>query len=148
MNGHSDVIMGSVALNNAGLAERLKFIQNATGAVPSPFDCFLVNRRYVYILDKWFIVKWIMIMIFVKIINKLLFQSISLKTLKLRMDEHMKNGLIVANFLESSPFVLKVISPALPSHPQYDLILRQQYGHSGMIAFYLKGMTPQNIIIL
>ena len=59
MNGHSDVIMGSVALNNAGLAERLKFIQNATGAVPSPFDCFLVNRRYVYILTKCFIVKWI-----------------------------------------------------------------------------------------
>ena len=58
MNGHSDVIMGSVALNNAGLAERLKFIQNATGAVPSPFDCFLVNRRYVYTLTKCFIVKW------------------------------------------------------------------------------------------
>ena len=64
------------------------------------------------------------------------------------MKEHMKNGVIVAKFLEGNPFVLKVISPALPSHPQYDLILRQQYGHSGMIAFYLKGMTPQNIIIL
>ena len=49
MNGHSDVIMGSVALNDAGLADRLKFIQNATGAVPSPFDCSLVNRRSVYI---------------------------------------------------------------------------------------------------
>ena len=57
MNGHSDVIMGSVALNNAGLTERLKFIQNATGAVPSPFDCFLVNRRYVYTLTKCLIVK-------------------------------------------------------------------------------------------
>ena len=57
MNGHSDIIMGSVALNNAGLAERLKFIQNATGAVPSPFDCFLVNRRYVYTLTKCLIVK-------------------------------------------------------------------------------------------
>jgi len=53
MNGHSDVIMGSVALNNVGLFERLKFIQNATGAVPSPFDCFLVNRRSVFILTTY-----------------------------------------------------------------------------------------------
>ena len=60
----------------------------------------------------------------------------------------MKNGVIVAKFLESSPFVLKVISPALPSHPQYDLILRQQYGHSGMIAFYLRGMSTQSIAII
>ena len=45
MNGHSDVIMGSVALNDEGLAERLRFLQNATGGVPSPFDCYLVNRR-------------------------------------------------------------------------------------------------------
>ena len=47
MNGHSDVIMGSVALNDSGLADRLRFLQNATGAVPSPFDCYLVNRRWV-----------------------------------------------------------------------------------------------------
>ena len=68
MNGHSDVIMGSVALNNAGLAERLKFIQNATGAVPSPFDCFLVNRRYVYTLTKCLIVKWIIVIVVAKVI--------------------------------------------------------------------------------
>ena len=45
MNGHSDVIMGSVALNDDELADRLRFLQNATGGVPSPFDCYLVNRR-------------------------------------------------------------------------------------------------------
>merc|ERR1712002_755157 len=44
MNGHSDVIMGSVATNNVDLHGRLRFLQNATGAVPSPFDCYLVNR--------------------------------------------------------------------------------------------------------
>jgi cystathionine beta-lyase/cystathionine gamma-synthase len=33
-----------VAVNDAALAEKLGFIQNAVGAVPSPFDCFLVNR--------------------------------------------------------------------------------------------------------
>ena len=54
MNGHSDVIMGSVALNDSELAERLRFLQNATGAVPSPFDCYLVNRRYaIYHLFKY-----------------------------------------------------------------------------------------------
>ena len=44
MNGHSDVIMGAVSTNNADLAERLRWMQNAAGAVPSPFDCYLVNR--------------------------------------------------------------------------------------------------------
>jgi cystathionine beta-lyase/cystathionine gamma-synthase len=44
LNGHSDVIAGVVAVNDAALAEKLDFIQNAVGAVPSPFDCFLVNR--------------------------------------------------------------------------------------------------------
>lgn len=44
LNGHSDVIAGVVAVNDAGLAEKLAFIQNAVGSVPSPFDCFLVNR--------------------------------------------------------------------------------------------------------
>lgn len=44
MNGHSDVVMGSVATNNEELYEKLKFHQNATGIVPSPFDCYLVNR--------------------------------------------------------------------------------------------------------
>ena len=44
MNGHSDVLMGSVSLNDKALFERIKFLQFATGPVPSPFDCYLVNR--------------------------------------------------------------------------------------------------------
>lgn len=52
---------------------------SAFGAVPSPFDCFLVNR--------------------------------GLKTLHVRMKEHMKNGLAVARFLEKHPLVTKVIHP-------------------------------------
>ncbi|XP_056132100.1 cystathionine gamma-lyase-like [Lampris incognitus] len=44
MNGHSDVVMGLVSVNREDLYERLKFLQNALGAVPSPFDCFLCNR--------------------------------------------------------------------------------------------------------
>ncbi|XP_046905818.1 cystathionine gamma-lyase [Hypomesus transpacificus] len=44
MNGHSDVVMGLVSVNREDLYERLKFLQNALGAVPSPFDCYLCNR--------------------------------------------------------------------------------------------------------
>lgn len=44
MNGHSDVVMGLASMNRDDLYERLKFLQNALGCVPSPFDCFLCNR--------------------------------------------------------------------------------------------------------
>lgn len=44
MNGHSDVVMGSISTNSEDLYEKLKYYQNATGIVPSPFDCYLVNR--------------------------------------------------------------------------------------------------------
>jgi cystathionine beta-lyase/cystathionine gamma-synthase len=44
LNGHSDVISGVVATSRADVAEKLGFIQNAVGSVPSPFDCFLVTR--------------------------------------------------------------------------------------------------------
>ena len=44
LGGHSDVIGGLVATRSDDLAEKLRFHQNAAGAVPSPFDCFLVMR--------------------------------------------------------------------------------------------------------
>lgn len=44
LNGHSDVVGGIIMLNDAALAQRLRFLQNAMGAIPSPFDCFLVLR--------------------------------------------------------------------------------------------------------
>jgi len=44
LSGHSDVIGGSVATNDPTVAERLKFLQKALGAVPGPFDCWLVLR--------------------------------------------------------------------------------------------------------
>lgn len=40
INGHSDVLMGAAAYNNSELHERLTFLQNAIGAVPSAFDCW------------------------------------------------------------------------------------------------------------
>ncbi|KAG0730139.1 Cystathionine gamma-lyase [Chionoecetes opilio] len=121
INGHTDVIMGSVCTKREDLHTRLRFLQNAIGPVPSPFDCYLVNR--------------------------------SIKTLAVRMEKHMENGLAVARFLETHPSVEKVIHPGLPSHPQHEasiccccvtcaippLSKRQCFGHSGMLSFYIKG---------
>ena len=44
LGGHSDVVGGFVATNDDELAGRIAFLQNAAGAVPGPFDCFLVQR--------------------------------------------------------------------------------------------------------
>jgi cystathionine gamma-synthase len=44
LGGHSDVVGGFVAVDDDELAERLRFTQNAAGAVPGPFDCYLVLR--------------------------------------------------------------------------------------------------------
>ncbi len=44
LNGHSDVVGGAIVTSDEALAERLRFLQNAIGAVPSPFDCYLVLR--------------------------------------------------------------------------------------------------------
>lgn len=44
INGHSDALGGAVVINDPGLFERLKFFQNAIGAVPGPQDCFLILR--------------------------------------------------------------------------------------------------------
>ncbi len=42
--GHADVVGGAICLNDPALYGRLKYLQNAAGAIPSPFDCFLTLR--------------------------------------------------------------------------------------------------------
>jgi cystathionine beta-lyase/cystathionine gamma-synthase len=44
IGGHSDLLAGALVTNDIGLAERLYFIQKSGGAVPSPFDCWLMLR--------------------------------------------------------------------------------------------------------
>jgi cystathionine gamma-synthase len=44
LGGHSDVVGGVVVASDPAWYERLRFVQNAVGAVPGPFDCFLVHR--------------------------------------------------------------------------------------------------------
>lgn len=107
INGHSDVVMGAVVTDNDDIQQHLFFQQLAVGAVPSPFDCFLVNR--------------------------------GLKTLHIRMRVHYQNALAVAQYLEKNSRVESVLYPALASHPQHHIHVKQTKGMSGMISFYLKG---------
>lgn len=44
ISGHSDVVSGLIVVDDDGLAERIGYLQNAAGAVPSPFDCYLLLR--------------------------------------------------------------------------------------------------------
>ena len=104
LNGHSDGVGGAIMLNDDTLAERLKFLQNAAGAVLGPFDSWLVLR--------------------------------GVKTLAVRMQQHNRNGIAVAQFLQDRhPKINKVHYPGLPSHPQHELAKRQMTGFGGMISF-------------
>lgn len=62
-----------------------------------------------------------------------------LKTLHVRMEQHMKNATEVALYLESHPKVLKVNYTGLPSHQQSEIIKKQFTGHNGIVSFYING---------
>ena len=70
------------------------------------------------------------------------------KTLAVRMREHEKNALLVAQFLESHPTVERVLYPGLPSHPQHEIACKQMSGFSGMITFYIRGGERQSFTFL
>src|SRR5579875_1403962 len=57
------------------------------------------------------------------------------KTLALRMQQHCKNGMAVAEFLQHHPKVKQVYYPGLPTHPQHELAKRQMKGFGGMLSF-------------
>jgi cystathionine gamma-lyase len=107
INGHSDVVGGAVITNNTAIAERIGFLQNATGSCAGPQDSFLVLR--------------------------------GVKTLAIRMEEHNRNALAIARWLEARPEVSEVRHPGLESHPQHALALRQMSGFGGTFSFRLRG---------
>lgn len=111
LGGHSDVIGGAVVTSNEQLYTELKFYQNAIGAVPSPFDSWLVLR--------------------------------GIKTLAVRMREHEKNALFLAEYLAKHPKVERIYYPGLPSHEQHQLAKEQMSGFGGMISLELKGGFPE-----
>jgi cystathionine beta-lyase len=61
-----------------------------------------------------------------------------LRTLGVRLDRHYASGLAVARWLEQRPEVLRVLHPALPSHPGYALWQRDFSGASGLFSMVLK----------
>jgi cystathionine gamma-lyase len=61
------------------------------------------------------------------------------KTLDVRMERHSSNALAVASWLERDPRIARVIYPGLPSHPQYELAMRQMSGFGGIVTFFIEG---------
>lgn len=62
-----------------------------------------------------------------------------IKTLPVRMKEHERNALRLADYLEGHPKVKRVNYPGLRSHPQYALARRQASGYGGMLSFEIEG---------
>ena len=103
IGGHSDVVGGAVVLNDKETRDAVAFLQNAAGAVPSPFDSWLDIR--------------------------------GLKTLDLRVKQHSRNALKIAQWLETRPEVERVWYPGLESHPDHAIVQRQMRAGGGMISF-------------
>lgn len=67
-----------------------------------------------------------------------------MRTLEVRLLEHEKNAMQVATFLEQQKGVHRVLYPGLKSHPQYELMQRQQKGNSGLLSFELEA-APEKV---
>jgi len=103
LGGHNDLCAGVLVARDEELGEKLYFLQNSTGAILPPFDCWLLLR--------------------------------SLKTLALRIDQHCKNAMIVAKWLEQHPKVTEIYYPGLKQHPGHELSKIQAKGFGGMLSF-------------
>jgi len=66
-----------------------------------------------------------------------------IKTLVVRMREHERNALAVAEFLDRHPKVKRVFYPGLPAHPQHQLAKKQQKSFGGMVSFELDGSIEE-----
>lgn len=109
INGHSDAVMGIAVTNNDAIHERLSFLQNSIGAVPSPFDCFLANR------------------------------GLKTLHLRMRQHQENAMAIARFLESQKGSTVENVIYPGLESHPQHELARRQQRGFGGMITFRIRG---------
>ncbi len=107
LSGHSDIIGGIAVTSDEKIYRNLGFYQNAAGAVPGPWDCWLVLR--------------------------------GIKTLAVRMREHERNALYLAEYLEKHHGIERVYYPGLPRDKQYRLAKRQMTGFGGMISLELRG---------
>jgi cystathionine gamma-synthase len=103
LGGHNDLCAGVLVARDEELGEKLYFLQNSTGAILPPFDCWLLLR--------------------------------SLKTLALRIDQHCKNAMVVAKWLEQQPKVTEIYYPGLKQHPGHELSKNQAKDFGGMLSF-------------
>jgi len=71
-----------------------------------------------------------------------------IKTLSLRIEQHSRNALEVAHFLEGHPSVARVWYPGLESFPQYELACEQQSSAGGLLAFELTGGVDAGIELM
>jgi O-succinylhomoserine sulfhydrylase len=65
--------------------------------------------------------------------------SRSLETLDVRMERHCSNALFIAKALEGNPKISVLRYPFLPSHPQYEIAIKQMKNGGGILCFELKG---------
>lgn len=61
------------------------------------------------------------------------------KTLAVRMEQHQKNALALAEFLQNSPKIKRVLYPGLKNHPLHDIAASQTTGFGGVFSFELEG---------
>ncbi len=104
INGHSDVIGGAVIVNSESLGEQIKFIQNSVGAVPSPFDAFLILRST---------------------------KTLALRMGK-HNENALRIAKVLEKKYKHK--IKKIYYPGLESHPQYGLAKRQMSGFGGIIS--------------
>ncbi len=103
VSGHSDTLGGGIVTNNEDLFEKLKFHQNAVGAVLSPFDSYMTMR--------------------------------GIKTLSVRMREHEKNAMRIAEYFLEKKRVKKVYYPGLEDHFNHEVAKSQMKGFGGIVSF-------------
>ncbi len=106
LNGHSDSVGGSIAVNDENLHDKLKFLQNAIGAILSPFDSWLTLR--------------------------------GMRTLELRMAQHVKNAQALAKLLSTHPNVEKAYYPGLFTGEQGKIVARQMHMPGAIISIQLQ----------
>ena len=111
INGHSDVVLGVLATNNKEIYERLKFLQNAIGAIPSPFDAWLAHRG----------------------LRTLHLRVRAAAKNATKIAEYLQSRI--------GNEVVSVNYPGLESHPNHEVVLRQHRDGlgGGMISFRIKG---------
>lgn len=114
LGGHSDVVLGGLIVRDKKLADKLYFIQNASGAIPGPQDCFLTLR--------------------------------GLKTLHVRVQRHVENAKMVAEYLVNHPKIEKVYWPGLSDHPNHEVAKKQMKDFGGMLSFTTKNNSYEAAI--